>query len=197
MRSLLICFLILNSIVVEGQIFSGEYDSDLRIAYNPESKTITGYYEGYSGYDENTGNPRFSCIFYIIGKYLNNESIIETYFPKNKEKDKIIGKLKIKDSSIISISLPEEHGGCWNVNHFADGFVDFNLHTKEDWIEIRYIETEKSNFYSENNENSKRKSYLIKGDIVFIDKIDGEWIHCYYYGKSITTGWIKKETINN
>lgn len=196
MRLLILCLLLIISTIVDSQIISGNYDSGLRLAYNPENKMITGFYENYSGYDETTGNPRFSCIFYLIGKYQSDSCAIETYFPLNKDDDKIIGKLKIKESNTISILLPEEHGGCWNVMHFADGDADFKLLESENWIEIRYIEADKSYFYNDKQDKSKRKSYLIKGDIVFIEKIEGDWIRCKYYGKSVTEGWMKKETVN-
>jgi len=102
----------------------------------------------------------------------------------------------MKDSISILIKLPEEHDGCGNVIHFADGFVNFNFIKKTNWLKIRYIDIDKSFFYRDKNEISKQKAYLIKGNLVYIDKIDNDWVHCRFYGKSITEGWMKKETLN-
>ena len=78
---LFVLVLLLSAGIASGQIKSGEYDSDLRLAYNPSSGLITGVYENYSGYDESTGGPMFSCIFYIHGLMEDNVSTIETYYP--------------------------------------------------------------------------------------------------------------------
>jgi len=175
---------------------SGEYNSILKIAFNPKNNLITGFFEDYTGYDESGGNAKFSCIFYLKGTYNGHSCEIETYYPINIDSDKIIGTLKIFDSKRLSIKLDKEHGGCWNVFHFADDFVDFELSKKTDWLEIRYIDIDKSYFYKDKNEESKQKAYLIKGDIVYIDNIENDWVHCIFNGKSTSEGWIKKETIN-
>jgi hypothetical protein len=191
----IICFLTF-SLSNSGQIVSGVYDLGLNISYNPKNKVITGYFESYTGFDERTGNPRFSCIFYIQGLYDDSVNRIVTYYPIWKDQDEIVGKIWIKDSTKISIMLPKEHGGCWNVWHFADGYSDFDLSEKKGWIEIRHINTDKSYFYSEKDERTKQKSYIVKGDIIYIDNIEDTWVHCEYKGKTTTRGWIKLETIN-
>ena len=73
----------------QQKIQSGEYENGLRIAYDGESKKITGYYENYTGFDENSKTPRFSCIFYIEGTVVGQKAIIKTYFPENKNVRKI------------------------------------------------------------------------------------------------------------
>jgi hypothetical protein len=189
--------LIVLAIQANCQILSGEYDYGLKIAFNPGNKLITGYYENYTGFDETTGNPKFSCIFYIKGFYNESISEIETFYPKDKEVDIIKGSMKIIKQNSILIKLNEEHGGCWNVMKFADDFAEFKINIKRDWLEIRYIDKEKSYFYKYKNEATKLKSYLIKGDVIYIDRIENNWVHCIFNGKKKTEGWIKKETLNN
>jgi hypothetical protein len=182
--------------LVQCQIKPGSYREGLNIAFNPTNKLITGFYEGYSGIDETTGEPIFSCIFYITGKCQNEESVIKTYYPLDKEEDIITGKLRIENDSTISIMLNEEHGGCWNVWSFVNDFSEFKLKKDENWLEIRFIDIEKAFFYSDKKEETKRKAYMIKGDVIYIDKIEKEWVHCKYYEKTVTEGWIKKESLN-
>ena len=179
-----------------SQIKSGEYAMGLNIAYNPEKKLVTGYYENYTGFDEETGNSKFSCVFYLEGFYNKGEIMITSYYPIDKLEDRIKGELQIVSDKKIKIKLSEEHGGCWNVVHFAGDFVNFNLETTNNWKEIRYIDCNKAYFYGAKKESTKKKSFLIKGDIVYIDKIENNWIHCQFLGNKITEGWLKQKSVN-
>lgn len=196
MKKFIFLFLTFSSLNILGQIKSGEYDGGtMFIAYNPIKKIITGYYENSTGLDEKTNNPKFSCAFYLEGKYNINKTQITTYSPKYDD-DIIKGELQINKDKEINIKLEDEHGGCWNVEHFKEEFVNLDLDTEKKWIEIRYINIPKSFFYSDKNEISKKRAFLIKGDVVFIDTIDGNWVHCIYKGKKITQGWIKLDELN-
>ena len=64
------------------------------------------------------------------------------------------------------------------------------------WKEIRFVNIDKSYFYNEAKEETKRKSYLIKGDIFYIEKIQGDWVLGAFIGKKTTKGWLKKSTLN-
>lgn len=196
MRKLLLFTFLLIISFVNAQIKSGIYEDVLKIAYNSENKTITGFYENYTGIDEFTGNPKFSCVFYFKGSLKNNSFEIESNYITNLN-EKINGTIKIIDSTTISIKLEQDHGGCWNVQNFSNEFVEFKLTEKYIWKEIRYVIADKSYFYNEAKEESKRKSYLIKGDIFYIDRIDGDWVYGSFIGKKITKGWMKKYTLNN
>jgi hypothetical protein len=188
--------LLLTCSIGFSQISSGEYDSGLNIAYNPKNKLVTGYFENYTGMDETTGNPRFSCIFYLEGFNNNGKIKITSYYPIDKKEDLIDGEIQIVTSNKIKIKLSEEHGGCWNVAHFADEFTTFEIQTPKNWIEIRYIAINKAYFYGAKDDKTKKKSYLIKGDIIYIDKIENNWIHCHYFGNKTSEGWLKLESTN-
>ena len=194
--------LLLFPMVVFGQAVptSGTY-GELKFAYDKKTNNITGYFESYTGLDEQTGNPKFSCIFYLQGKVLNKKAKIITYYPADSAQDVIAGELQVIDNKEINVHLPEEHGGCWNVQHFVDEPVDFKLEKVEHWTEIRYVQKDKTYFYSDRSEASKRKAYLIKGNVVYVEKTEGEWVFCSYRpatymdGK-ITQGWMKEADLN-
>ena len=95
-----------------------------------------------------------------------------------------------------NIKLPEEHGGCWNVQHFADEQVKFSLQKQSAWTQIRFITTDKAWFYSDMSIDKKQKTYVVKNDFVCIDKIERDWAYCTYYGKTITKGWIRIADLN-
>jgi hypothetical protein len=197
MRKLLstITLLWLSNISFGQTIVSGEYDSGLKLAYDSITNKLTGYFENYTGLDEETGNPKFSCIFYIQGTITGGQFSVDTYYP-NDTSDIIKGDIQIINDKTASIKLPEEHGGCWNVQHFADDQVKFSLEKHIAWTQIRFITCDKTYFYSDKSIDKKQKSYIVKNDFVCIDKIEDEWAFCTYYGKSITKGWVRTADLN-
>ncbi len=96
----------------------------------------------------------------------------------------------------MSILLPREHGGCWNVQHFSDEEVKFTLEKNEDWIQIRFITAEKASFYANKSTGKKRKTYLVKNDFVCIHKMEDNWLWGTFYGKKIVKGWIRIADVN-
>ncbi|CAM3619152.1 hypothetical protein FSS13T_17700 [Flavobacterium saliperosum S13] len=190
-------FLLFSNITLGQHILkSGEYDNGLRLAYDCQSNKITGYYENFTGWNEDTKTPRFSCIFYIEGDFSGQKTTIRTYFPEDKNEDTIEGYMEVVNEETINIKLPEDHGGCWNVQHFADKPEAFKLEKNFNWIQIRYVNTTKSYFHKEQSNDKKLKSYLIKGDIVFIEKIENEWVFCSYFGKKTIKAWLKVSDLN-
>ncbi len=177
-------------------ICSGQYDIGLTIAYDAQTHQLTGYYENGTGWDEETNSPKFSCIFYLAGTVINNQANILTYYPRNQSAEQITGTIDIISNTTLSIKLPTEHGGCWNVQHFADSPIAFNLTTKSTWTQIRYVHVAKTFFYTTPSILQKQKAYLLQNDMVCIDKTVGEWAYCSYYGDKLTKGWIKIADLN-
>jgi hypothetical protein len=173
---------------------SGIYDNALIVAVDSTTGMLTGYYENYTGWDEESKSARFSCIFYLEGKITDNRFKIKTHYPN--ESDSIMGFVEINSDSSISIQLEEEHGGCWNVEHFVDKPNEFSLDVRKRWIGVGFVTVAKTYFYSEKNEEKKRKAYLVKNDFVAIEKIEGNWAYCVYQGNSVTEGWIKLYDLN-
>ena len=193
MNKLLITLLILLSASISNaQSFkTGAYSFGLRLAYDKTSNKLTGYFEDYTGLDEETGAPRFSCIFYIEGEVKNNQFSISTYYPFDDPSEAIEGTLTFIDDNQVAIKLSEEHGGCWNVMHFADKEpTKFQLEKQQKWVKVSYIKSEKAFFHKDKSIDNKQKAYLIKGDFVCIEKIDGEWAYCTYFSDKTTSGWI-------
>jgi hypothetical protein len=198
MKNICLTFLLLllSNLTFGQKIISGEYDFGMKLSYDSASNTLTGYFENYTGLDEETQNPKFSCIFYIEGKVTGKKFAIKTYYPADKKDDLISGTIEILDTKTIKIKLPEEHGGCWNVKHFADQPEEFGLEKKTNWTQIRYIDKPKSYFYKDQSNANQTKIYLLKGDIICVDKIENGKAFCTYFGKKITKGWINISDLN-
>jgi hypothetical protein len=185
-----------DKVVADGQIIgSGEYDSGLKLAYDSKTNKLTGYFENYTGLDEKTGNPKFSCIFYIQGTITGSQFTVDTYDPNNTS-DIIKGNIQIINDKTATINLPKEHGGCWNVRHFAKEEVKFSLEKYIAWAQIRFIAIDKAYLHTDKSIDKKQISYLVKNDFVCIDKIEDDWAFCTYYGKTIAKGWIRTSDLN-
>jgi hypothetical protein len=198
MKILITLFILISlSALVHGQyLVSGEYDDGLRLAFDSSTRTITGYFEAYTGWDQHTQDHRFSCVFYLEGVASGKKCTVRTYYPADKKADLIVGTLGIISSTKINILLPGEHGGCWNVQHFADAPVDFLLTKRQNWIQIRYVDTAKAYFYADRADDKKLKSYLLKGDVVFISMVEQDWAYCTFFGKRISEGWLRLTELN-
>lgn len=196
MNLYLIALLLLTSISFGQKIVTGEYDSGLKLAYDNKTNKLTGYFESYTGWDEEVKAPRFSCIFYIEGTIKDNKCQIKTYYPLDKLDETIVGTIEVLNNKTVKIKLPEEHGGCWNVQHFADEPAQFDLEKNIAWVQIRYVSSDKSFFYSEKSVDKKQKAYLIKRDFICIEKIENDWAYCVYYGKKIVKGWMRLADLN-
>ena len=169
----------------------------MKLAYDPGKKLVSGFFEQYTGLDEERGTPRFSCIFYLEGALQGDSAFIHTYFPGNKEQDLINGTIKFLAEKQISIQLQEDHGGCWNVQPFRYKPVTDLLEKSTNWIQIRYVIAPKVYFFSDKNLTQKQKAYLLKDDIVYIESIEGTRAYCTYFGeKQNTTGWIEIKNLN-
>lgn len=191
---LLLCAMV--SMCFGQKIISGEYSSGLTLAFNPQTKQLTGYYENHTGWDEQTKTATFSCIYYIEGLFQDSVCKITTYHPAYKSDGTIQGILKIKNDSTITIKLSEEHGGCWNVQSFTSEPVTFTANKRMNYIQLRYVTAEKTFFHSEKSADKKLKAYLIKNDYAYVEKIEAEWAYCAFHGKKITKGWIRLADLN-
>lgn len=194
MKNLLTALLISISAIIFAQVPVGSYEGGLKLAYDNETKTVTGFYESHTGFDQNTGTPRFSCVFYLKGTFTEGIGDIITYFPGDEE-NYINGKLKFYGDGIVSIKLDSEHGGCMNVQTFSDAFQQFQFSKPEEWKAIKYVKTDKAYFYDAKSDEDRRNAYAVKYDIIHVEKIEGDWMYCAYIGNTTTKGWIKKSNL--
>lgn len=71
-----------------------------------------------------------------------------------------------------------------------DYITEFNILDK---LKKAEIIIDKAYFHTTPNERSKRKAFVILGDIVFVDKVVDTWVKIGYLGgSSLTQGWVKK-----
>jgi hypothetical protein len=162
----------------------GSYDDGLlSIAVNDD--VVTGFYENYTGWDEKTQAPRFSCSVFFVGRIANSRVEIATSDTR--------GTVELLGNDQVKISLEEEPGGCWNVEpRFDEEGVVFELTEREEWKFIRMVSSERAYFYDHPDEKERGKSYIVEGDVLRVLEVEGDWVRGEYHGgQGVTTGWIK------
>jgi hypothetical protein len=163
--------------------------ADLMLGYDPATKTVTGYY------DSGTGAPpvTFHCIFYLTGSLNGTTAKLRTYFPETP-RDAIAGTLTVATPGQVTIALAQEHGGCANVQHFADKGepADFTLDTAHSWIAVRVVRSKKAYFHDAPETDAHRRAYLVQGDGVGVKAAAKGWLEIDYpnHGDKTVSGWM-------
>ncbi|MBK7966218.1 MAG: hypothetical protein IPK10_13665 [Bacteroidetes bacterium] len=178
-----------------GTTIFGIYSNGLCIAYDSTHQILTGYFEGYGGFDEQAQQPLFSCLFYFEGHYSDSLVSIKSYYPFEEKTDTIVGTIKIKNAQTFEMKLAEEHGGCWNVSHFAEQANEFEIVEKRNWKRISYIIHPDATIYDEPSDKKTAIQKIKKPIVVFVDAIKGDWCFIHFDSKPTTQGWIKKTSL--
>ncbi|WP_343674254.1 hypothetical protein [Paraburkholderia heleia] len=150
---------------------SGDYGDGMLIGVNPATQAVTGYYSA------DNINGQFSCIFYLTGKLGRSPIPVSTYFPETPE-EKIKGKLFLDAPDKFKVRLSTEHGGCWNVMHFADdGYpAEFTLVARHHWLSIAVVKSDRAYFYDTPTSLQHRRAYIVQGDGVGVRAVQPGWL---------------------
>jgi hypothetical protein len=178
-----------------AQLTSGIYSNGLCVAYDSAHQILTGYFEGEAGFDEQTQQPLFSCVFYFEGHGIDSLISIKSYYPFEEKPDTILGNIKIKNAQTFEMKLEEEHGGCWNVSHFAEQANEFKLEENRNWKWISYIIYPDATIYDEPSDKKTVIQKIKKPIVVFVEAIKGDWCFIHFDSKPTTQGWIKKRSL--
>ena len=82
------------------------------------------------------------------------------------------------------------------MQHFADEPMHLELVKNKNWSAIKYVTVPKAHFYSEKSNEKIKSAYVVKNDFVCVEKSEGDWIYCSYYGEKVTSGWMKPSEVN-
>ena len=170
---------------------SGAYE-DLLGAYDPATQRVTGYFS------QQTGAGQFSCIFFLTGLLHGAEAAITTYFPKTPKDDVIAGHFDVQESNSVKVELATEHGGCWNVEHFADKDqpAHFNLMRAYPWTSIAVVRAAKSYFYDAPGAAKPRQAYVVEGDGLGVRASRSGWLQVDYVNDTKhVSGWIRQADV--
>jgi hypothetical protein len=170
-------------------VSTGVYSEGLLLGFDPTTQIVSGYYHS------ETGGGQFSCIFYIVGKLSGRRSAISTYFPEQPASDLIKGKLVV-EARRLKVRLRSEHGGCWNVRHFADDTdpAEFTLDSAHAWSSVAVVKSGRAYFFETPGGRTRRKEYIVKGDGVGVRTKKLGWLEVDYIDSNgkMVSGWIKQ-----
>ena len=101
------------------------------------------------------------------------------------------------------VHLKEEHGGCWNVQHFADKEKGAEFFEWEEggWRAVRVVRPDKAYFHDEPDAATRGKAYLVQGNPLRVFKTARGWAYGEYEGytgrgkKVVTKGWIRESDL--
>lgn len=175
-----------------GQTLSSGNYGPMQVAFDSTRSLITGYYENYTGHEQ-----QFSCVFYLEGVLDKNHGDITSYLPGYKHILPKLGEISLQSDSTFTLLLQDDHGGCWNVEDFISAPAEFMLEAQTNATQIRFVSTEKAYFHASKTPSSREKSYVIQGDLLYVDVIEGNWAFCNFYGKTKTSGWIDLNVLND
>jgi len=171
---------------------AGTYD-ELTLGLDPDGDTVTGYFASGTGEDPATHGPMFRCAFYLLGALHGGRARIATWFPADRG-TVVGGTLTVVSSAEIAIHLNEEHGGCWNVRHFADAApATFARDTAGAWIAVRVVSAARAHFFAKPDGVSTQKAYVVRGDVVVVAERRGArpggWVRARI---GQTEGWLRE-----
>lgn len=155
---------------------------------------LRGFFEMYSGLDEETGDPMFACVFLLEGTYESADTYtIKAYYPFNV--DTIPGELMVSDTNRVQFRLRKDPGGCWNVQPFYSEWVTFKHSRKTPIINLAYVKSDKAFFHQSPEPKTVLKGYLLAGQVIQIEQIQKGFAYCVYEGKQVTKGWIRLQDL--
>lgn len=190
----------MSSIVGMGQTkigpSSGIY-AELIVGVDQRNGVITGYYENGTGWDDETKSSKFTCIFYLYGVKQGDSFKIVTWWLGNDAAESLVnGRLDFKADGSIEVLLESEHGGCWNVQHFADRDRPTNLSLDKpgSWTSIRVVKVRRAYLYDKPNQ-TRRRAYLTKHNVIRIFSNKPGWVEAEYGVDKIIKGWVKESDL--
>ncbi len=181
--------MILIALAAEPTLQPGVY-GEVRLARDPTTKLITGHFSS------STGEGKFSCIFQFEGRDAKGDTLqVESWFPA-QPKERIVGSLTITGTDAFTLTLKDEHGGCWNVQHFADAKdpATFKIDTPKAWIGLRVVKEKKVKFFSDASTAKPKTAFLVVGDVVGVLEQKGDWLWVEFVGGRTTLGWMPKSS---
>ncbi len=190
---LALSFSLATAVSAAAPIVSGDYDG-LLIGVDQQG-ILTGYFES------STGNGQFSCIFFFSGKFNGPTTRMDSWFPADRDPKEVIPgtieALANNGRNAIRVMLKEEHGGCWNVRHFASEPTSFRLAEEGAWQAIRVVSAKKAYFYDDSSRTHPRKAYVVQGNALRVFEWQSGWVRVEYVSpeRKSTRGWISERDL--
>lgn len=188
----------LSSLTCAGQVRkttvkAGNYGDAVVLAFDSASSEISGYTRMDEHADDNPNKVVRSCYIMFTGK-CNGTDNCPVDFYMGSDSEKITDGFVNVSGKNLTIKTNRSIDLCESFVNLTDGET-FPFKENKPYLFCRSINKEKVYIYSNPNDTSKTKMYLIKHNYVGILKVSGQWVSIEYWGKKMIQGWIKKENL--
>lgn len=97
------------------------------------------------------------------------------------------------NEEIFTLRLYENLPSCSDAVDVSTFDMDIEIERFDKWKMVSAVRSKRAYFYSEPDEISKGKAFLVAGDVIRIYEENENWYYVKYQnGKKETAGWIKK-----
>ena len=190
-------FLLLNSSCFSQStcIKSGVYDNFLYLGYDFSSKSISGYID-YSPYEEDKESVQITCKLFFHGKVNSCDSNSIAVYQITDTIISYKGFISFHNDT-LKLKVINNVPSCTAVVDFnSKGTANFVLAKAREFKNFRIIRG-KTKIFLRQDDHSQTNKYLIRGDIVDVLKVNGQWALIKFYSSKVVQGWVKIDNLLN
>lgn len=204
--SLLLCGLLLITTYARageaGQKFTSGMYEGLMLAV--DSGEVVGFFNVERG-----EGVTFSCSFFLKGKEVKGQANIVTWSGQRIRKDGDIyffpGILKNENKDDVFLKIEQgsgEHPGCGMAigPQIGEEGLPLSRNYEAKWTSLRMVKTDRASLFSEPTPDKKTKSYFIRGDVLGVLSVNGEWLNIEFPRpgkKSTIKGWVRSGDVQD
>jgi hypothetical protein len=172
---------------------TGDYEDAVHLGYDSVTKEVSGYIKMEVQREDQPKKTYRSCSVLFIGKMDGAGKAKVEYYNTPDLQDVTAGEAEFGKGG-ISLTARSGEGYCNDILGLTVG-VDMNFSKARPYIGCRGVSKPKTYIYSAAVDSSRTKMYLVKGDLVMVLGVAGEFVNIEYLGKRVITGWVKKEEV--
>ena len=150
----------------------------------------------------------FRCSFFLRGKEVKGQANIVTWSGRRIRKDGDIyffpGLLKNENKDDINLKIEQgsgEHPGCSMAigPQVGEEGLPLSRNYEAKWLSLRMVKNDRASLFSGPAHDKKTKSYFIRGDVLGVLSVNGEWLNIEFPrpGKKPIKGWVRSDDVED
>ena len=173
---------------IYAQTLQAGYYNAYDVSIVPRGNFYTGYFEA-SGGQKGHG---YSCKFFFLLKNNKVYSCNDSNYCCNE----VLGNYTITKNNEFTMTLNTYIPGEIRFEYTFTKPNRFLLDDKKNWIDIRVVKAKKSYLFSSDDTMSKRKGYVIEGNVLKVLKKNKNWLYIEYINidsDNTLFAWVKAD----
>ena len=150
----------------------------------------------------------FRCAFFLKGKEVKGQANIVTWSGQRIRKDGDIyifpGLLKNENKDDINLKIEQGYGGHPGCGmaigpQIGEKGLSLSRNYEAKWASLRMVKNDRASLFSGSALDKKTKSYFIKGDVLGVLAVNGDWINVEFPrdGKKMIKGWVRSDDVED